>query len=80
MVEPPRSGLTNTSAFNFSTRAMMLRPSVVKETVLPLYPHSLDWLRCIQRYFTGRPFWLALEQILEIERDRKRISHYVYPA
>lgn len=80
VVEPPRSGIEDTIGLACSSRAMMLRPKCFRNLVLPFNAHSLDLLRRIHRRLNSRPTWLALEQMLEIEKREKRIRHLVYSA
>jgi hypothetical protein len=75
LVEPPRLG---GGAGPVSTRALVLNPSSLRTRGrLPMRPHRLDVARRWHRWITGRPPWLALEQMLQGEVDAGRMSHRV---
>ncbi|MEJ2009477.1 MAG: hypothetical protein P8Z30_15200 [Acidobacteriota bacterium] len=78
LVEPPRLGhAAGGGGGRISTRALMLRPSVFHQRCLPIVPHRLGLVRRIHRRLHGRPTWLALEQMLEVERRRGGIRHVI---
>lgn len=78
IVEPPRLGYAaGGGEGRISTRALMIRPSIFHERCLPIPPHRLDLVRRLHRHLHGRPTWLALEQMLDIERRRGRIRHVI---
>ena len=76
LVEPPRLGVDSAeNNLEVSTRAFMLhRPSF--ENLLPIMPHKLDLPRRMHRWLHGRPPWLALEQMLDVERRCGTASPY----
>ena len=39
--------------------------------------HTLDPLRVVHRFLRGRPRWLALEQMLQKEKESGRLRHVV---
>lgn len=78
LVEPPRLGTaTENAEARVTTRALMIRPAAFHNRCLPIPAHRLDALRRAHRRLQGRPPWLALEQMLEIERKRGRIRYRV---
>ncbi len=78
LVEPPRLGhAAGGGGGRISTRALMIRPSMFYERCLPIAPHRLGLVRRLHRFLQGRPTWLALEQMLEVERRRGRIRHAI---
>jgi hypothetical protein len=75
LVESPRLG---GGSGPVSTRALVLNPSSLRiRNRLPIHPHRLDVARRWHRWLTGRPPWLALEQMLQHEVDAGRLSHRV---
>jgi hypothetical protein len=77
LVEPPHAGLPDPGDNCLvSTRAFLLMPDNFRR-LLPIAPHRLDLFRRIHRRFRGRPTWLALEQMLEAERQAGRLRHRV---
>lgn len=79
LVEPPRLGLPCGEAeTQVSTRAFLLHKRSVLDWI-PITAHRLDPLRRLHRWLQGRPPWLALEQMLQREKDNGRIRHSVLP-
>jgi hypothetical protein len=76
LVEPPRLG-TDLHPYQtaISTRAFLVKRSQFTSRCLPLRAYRLDLARRLHRALNGRPAWLALEQMLEKEKDRGRIRH-----
>lgn len=56
----------NDGSIAFSTRSFYINRERVYRK-LPLKLHKLDFLRTIKRAYSGKPNWLALEQILDAE-------------
>lgn len=80
LVEPPRCGGAGATPPRVTTRALMLDAVQWRERVLPIVPHRLDMLRRLHRKASGRPSWLALEQMLQLERERGRLRYHVLGA
>lgn len=78
MVEPPRHQLDG-GDFKVTTRATLIDAPAFTQRVLPLRPHTLDHLRLLQRHLQGRPPWMALEQMLQKEREAGRLRYKVLP-
>lgn len=77
LVEPPRLGMSCLEgAARVSTRALLLHKHSVLKWV-PMPAHRLDPLRRLHRRLQGRPTWLALEQMLQREKENGRIRHSV---
>jgi hypothetical protein len=77
IVEPARLG--GDHAETVSTRAMLTCPRELKRALLPMRAHRLGLARRLHRRLLGRPDWLALEQMLELERRRGRLEHVILP-
>jgi hypothetical protein len=78
IVEPPRLGLVGQSMnSHISTRAFLMKKDVLYDEVLPIYPHKLNFPRRIHRAIFGRPPWLALEQMLSLEKMNGRLNHVI---
>jgi len=77
IVEPGRLGSDHETTL--STRAMLTRPLELKRQLLPMRAHRLGLVRRLHRRLQSRPSWLALEQMLEIERRRGRLEHLILP-
>ncbi len=56
-----------------STRALLLDKSHWASAILPIHAGRLGWLRRAHRRWHGRPPWLALEQMLEKERQSGKV-------
>ena len=78
LVEPSRLGINGVArSLDVSTRAFLLHRTHFRERILPIKPHSLDICRRIHRYLHRRPAWLALEQMLQIEKSKATLRHLV---
>jgi hypothetical protein len=79
LVEPPRLGTAWLPPADMvvSTRALLTLPAVLHRTFLPIRPHRLGLARALHRRLHGRPQWLALEQMLDLERRRGRLRHRI---
>lgn len=78
LVEPPKYGMHLHSEYTeVSSRAFLIRPALFKSSCLPLKTYRLDLFRRIHRRLSGRSSWLALEQIIQEEKKRKKIRHKV---
>lgn len=78
IVEPPRLGfVTGGPGVEVSTRALMVRAAAFRRRCLPISPYRLDVFRRLHRVLHGRPTWLALEQMLDVQRRRGRVRHAV---
>jgi hypothetical protein len=78
LVEPPRFGMNiYKDDFALSTRAVLLKPLTFETRCLPIKAYRLDLVRRVHRYIKRRPPWLSLEQMLQKEKDCKRIRHGV---
>jgi hypothetical protein len=78
IVEPPKLGMQFRPAYQLvSTRAFFVSRSKFFASCLPLKAHRLDLARRMHRFFHGRSSWLALEEIFEKEKERKRIRHMI---
>lgn len=76
IVEPPRlGGPKDNVPAAISSRAFMLHRNCFARNCLPIDPHRLDLLRQVHRFINGRPPWLALEQMLQIEKNKGRLRH-----
>jgi hypothetical protein len=76
IVEPPRLGSPKqNSPIMVSSRAFLLQREYFARNCLPINPHRLDLLRRVHRFINGRPPWLALEQMLQIEREAGHLRH-----
>ena len=75
VVEPPRLALETQV---ISTRALMLKRTCFAKC-LPIKPWQLHPLGRLHRALKGRPTWLALEQMLELEKIEGRIKHTILP-
>lgn len=68
-VEPPRLGWTaRHGPPAFSARAFLLSRERFARRLLPMRAQRLDWLRRVHRRLHGRPTYLSLEVLLEVER------------
>jgi hypothetical protein len=72
-VEPPRLGWHERTPASFSTRAFLLRREAFARRLLPMRAHRLDWARRLHRRLRGRPTYLPLEIMLQIEREAERL-------
>ena len=78
LVEPPRLGTEGpTNLLPVSTRALMLEPSRFRRKCLPMKAHTLGVFRRVHRFLKGRPPWMALEQMLQKEKEKNRLRHLV---
>lgn len=78
VIEPPRLGQASpSSSLVVSTRAMMVHRPWLRTNCLPMRAHRIGPLRRIHRRLQGRPTWIALEQMVERERDAGRLRHIV---
>jgi hypothetical protein len=77
IVEPARLGSDHEPTV--STRALLTCPHELERALLPMRAHRLGLARRLHRQLLGRPSWLALEQMLEIERRRSRLEHVILP-
>lgn len=80
LVEPPRCGVPVAQMIEVSTRALMLRADAWAADILPIDPSRLDPLRRVHRWIKGLPPWLALEQMLEVERRRGQVRYVMLPG
>lgn len=76
MVEPPRYR-SDRGDFKVTTRATLIDAPAFMQKILPIKPHTLDLLRTLHRWVRGRPSWLALEQMLQKEREAGRLNYVV---
>lgn len=74
LVEPCRCGLLGDPKPKATTRAMIVDMHRWKSEILPLKVARLDFVRRLDRWFKGLPFYLPLEQMIEKEIDRGRIK------
>jgi hypothetical protein len=77
MLEPARIGESHSKYF-FSSRAFVV-DRLTLSSVLPLHAHTLDPLRALKRIAMGRPRWLALEQMIERERAKRKVRAAMLP-
>ncbi len=78
LVEPPRLGQPERSkTVEISTRALMIDRQAFDARCLPLPAHRLDVLRRLHRRLSGRPTWVALEQMFQREKQRGHLRHVV---
>jgi hypothetical protein len=76
MVEPPRHKRDDGS-FKITTRAAIIDADSFRRRVLPLKPHNLGIFRTWHRWLFARSSWLALEQMLQCEREHGRLKYVV---
>jgi len=79
LVEPWGVGELEVEATWVSTRAILVNMTKFADRCLPFEPHRLHFLRRIARRSHGRPTWLALEGMLDLEVAAGRIRHRVLP-
>jgi hypothetical protein len=78
IIEPPKYGMhLHQDYLQVSSRAFLVSPAIFFTKCLPLKVYHLGFLRKIHRLLSGRSSWLALEQIIEQEKARRRINHQV---
>ncbi len=77
LVEPAPCGGLGPGYPVVSTRALMIHAGHWRDRILPLRAARLTGVRRVHRFLTGRPTWLALEQMLakEEEQGRIRVAH-----
>jgi hypothetical protein len=78
LLEPHRLGGCS-EPYEFSTRAFVLNKSQFHRR-LPIVPRVLDLMRFAHRIANQRPPWLALEQMLDAERQAGKIKARSLPA
>lgn len=80
VVEPSRSLTPKPEIPEVSTRVFAVNKKSLRERVLPIKAHRLDWPRRIHRRLHGRPTWVPLEQMLTVEIRANRLRYEMLPA
>ena len=77
VVEPHRLAADPDTAI--STRVMLTRRENLRISLLPMRAHRVDPLRQLHALLNGATPWLALEQMLEVERRQGRLRYLRLP-